>query len=71
MVRLVQAEGMNFLFVVKPDDHIYMMEWIKKFDYLLEVVSLDNKGRKHIYHYKNNKPLNGQADAPKVTYIYL
>ena len=44
MVRLVQAEGMSFLFVAKPDDHVYMMEWINGFDRLPEVVSVDERG---------------------------
>lgn len=70
MVKQVLAENMHFLFVAKPDDHKYMMEWIAAFDHLPQVVSSDVKGRRHQYSYMNKVPLNAKDDAPLVNYIH-
>ena len=70
MVNLTLSEGMHFLFVAKPDDHVYMMDWLNGFASLPEVVSTDMKGRRHQYRYMNNVPLNGSDDAPLVNYIH-
>tara|TARA_R110002072_G_C7913700_1_gene530546 strand:- start:172 stop:1506 length:1335 start_codon:yes stop_codon:yes gene_type:complete len=70
MVNLTRSEGMHFLFVAKPDDHKYMMEWLDAFACLPEVISIDIKGRTHQYQYMNNVPLNGRDDASLVNYIY-
>ena len=70
MIKDVVSEGMHFLFVAKPDDHKYMMEWLNVFCRLPEVVFSDEKGRQHRYIYKNEVPLNGGTDAPLVNYIH-
>jgi hypothetical protein len=38
MIQQVINEKIHYLFVAKPDDHKYMMEWIGGFDALPEVV---------------------------------
>jgi len=70
MVNLVLSKKLHFLFVAKPDDHKYMIEWLDAFDSLPQVVCSDVKGRKHTYTYMNNVPLNAQEDAPQVNYIH-
>lgn len=69
MIQQVLAEKMHFLFVAKPDDHKYLMEWIAAFERLPQVVSSDAKGRLHRYSYMNSVPLNAKEDAPLVNYI--
>jgi hypothetical protein len=70
MIDAVLREKMNFLFVAKPDDHTYTMEWIAAYDDLPRVTATDIKGRKHTYTYINQVPLNGKEDAPRVNYIH-
>jgi hypothetical protein len=70
MIDQILQEKMNFLFVAKPDDHTYMMEWIAAFDRLPQVTSTDLKGRQHQYTYINQVPLNGKDDAPLVNYVH-
>lgn len=70
MVNLVLEHKMHFLFVAKPDDHKYMMQWIAAYDDLPGVVTTDLRGRVHRYTYQNQVPLNAKEDAPLVNYIY-
>ena len=69
MIEQVLQAKMKFLFVAKPDDHTYMMDWIATFDRLPSVIKTDLKGRKHHYTYINQVPLNGKEGAPLVNYI--
>lgn len=69
MIELVQSQGMHFLFVAKPADHQYMMEWIEAFESLPQVVCGDARGRQHRYSYCHDVPLNAGEDAPLVNYI--
>ena len=70
MIAHVLAHKLNYLFVAKPGDHTYLMEWLDAYETLPEVTAIDMKGRKHRYRYCNQVPLNGQKDAPQVNYIY-
>jgi len=70
MIDQVLAEKLHFLFVAKPTDHQYMMDWIAAFDSLPQVVSTDLKGRHHNYTYVNQVPLSAQDGAPLVNYIH-
>lgn len=70
MIKDALAEGFNFIFVAKPDDHQYMMEWLEDYTSLPRRTIVDTKGRKHRYTYQNQVPLNGQKDAPLVSYIH-
>lgn len=70
MIQEVLLEGMHYLFVAKPNDHKYMMEWVAAFGDLPQVTSMDIKGRQHKYTYVNQVPLNGKENAPLVNYIH-
>jgi hypothetical protein len=70
MINAVVSEGMHYLFVAKPKDHTYMMEWLGEFCSLPEVEIRDERGRIHRYRYKNAVPLNGSASATLVNYIH-
>lgn len=70
MVNCVLEQQMHFLFVAKPDDHQYMMQWLDGFDTLPKLNTGDLRGRKHHYSYQNRVPLNGKEDAPLVNYIH-
>lgn len=69
MVNLVLEHKMHFLFVAKPDDHQYMMQWLADYNELPKWTVKDIKGREHRYTYQNSVPLNGKEDAPLVNYI--
>ena len=60
---------MHYLFVAKPDDHRYMMEWVEAYDDLDRIKCEDEAGRQHIYEWINDVPLNGQADAVHVNFL--
>ena len=70
MIEHVLKHKLNYLFVAKPDNHQYMMEWIDTDESLPQVTAADVGGRKHRYTYINQVPLNGQKDAPMVNYIH-
>ena len=70
MVNLVLEQKMHFMFVAKPDDHKYMMQWIADYDSLPELLVNDLQGREHRYTYQNQVPLNAQEEAPLVNYIH-
>jgi hypothetical protein len=70
MIDHVLKRKLNYLFVAKPDDHQYMMEWIDTYESLPQITAADVRGRKHRYTYINQVPLNGQKDAPMVNYIH-
>jgi len=70
MIEQVRAKNMHFLFVAKPDDHKYLMEWINAFEALPEVAFGDAKGRHHRFTYMNQVPLNAQEGAALVNYVH-
>jgi hypothetical protein len=70
MINHVLAQGMHYVFVAKPSDHTYMMDWLDAYPQLPLVESRDVKGRIHQCRYQNQVPLNGRADAPMVNYLH-
>ena len=68
-MNLVLEHKMHFLFVAKPDDHQYMMQWLADYNELPKWTVKDIKGREHRYTYQNSVPLNGKEDATLVNYI--
>lgn len=70
MIQHVLAHGMHYLFVAKPTDHTYMMDWLAEYPHLPCVEIHDDKGRAHHFRYKNQVPLNGRANAPLVNYLH-
>jgi hypothetical protein len=70
MVNLVLEHKMHFVFVAKPNDHKYMMQWIADCDVSSEVSVNDFRRRTHRYTYQNQVPLNANKEAPLVNYIH-
>jgi len=56
----VLKEGMHYIFVVQPDDHKYLMDWIDAYDpgEIDRQEIVDSKGKIHVYEWVNNVPLN-------------
>ena len=69
IIEDILAKRMHYLFVAKPADHTYMMAWVDAYDTLDRVEFEDDKGRRHIYEWINNVPLNGQADTVQVNFL--
>jgi hypothetical protein len=61
---------LHYLFVAKPDDHTYMMDWLAAYASLHQQASRDHKGRLHRYQWMSEVPLNGQEGAVRVNYFY-
>ncbi|MFQ5453407.1 MAG: hypothetical protein ACE5D6_04390, partial [Candidatus Zixiibacteriota bacterium] len=69
MIETYLTAGVHVLFVAKPGDHKYMMEWIETFDDIPCYEYTDDKGMIHHYRWKNDVPLHGEADAISVNYF--
>lgn len=69
IVEAILVQRMHYLFVAKPDDHKYMIEWVDAYDDLDQVEFEDEAGRRHIYEWINDVPLNGQPDAVHVNFL--
>ena len=69
IIEEILQKKMHYIFVSKPTDHTYLMEWIDSYDNLNEITFIDDKGRIHIYAWMNNVPLNGRDDAISVNYL--
>jgi len=69
MIETYLEAGVHILFVAKPGDHKYMMEWIETFDDIPSYDYTDDKGMNHHYRWKNDIPLHGEADAIEVNYF--
>lgn len=48
----------HYIFVAKPTDHTYMMEWLAAYPQLNAVEFTDKEGRLHHYEWMNDVPLN-------------
>jgi len=69
IIKDILAKGMHYLFVAKPLDHAYMMEWVEAYDKLDRIEFEDDKGRRHIYEWVNDVPLSGQEDTIHVNFL--
>lgn len=72
LVETARENGMNFIFVAKPTDHVIMMEWIGEQKTLGEVKNktvTDEKGRTHVYEWINQVPLNGNDPTVMVNFF--
>jgi len=68
----VKVNNMNYILVVKSDNHKILMEWVNEQRQLKEVKRMegkDAKGRLHIYKWINEVPLNGNKDTLWVNYF--
>jgi hypothetical protein len=69
IIEDILAQRMHYLFVAKPDDHQYMMEWIDAYDDLDRIEFEDEAGRRHVYEWINDVPLNGKEDTIHVNFL--
>jgi hypothetical protein len=71
-IQELKDHRMHFILAAKPDDHKLLMEWISEQRQLGEVSrceTTDRKGRRHIYEWINQVPLNGNKDSPWINYF--
>ncbi len=61
---------MHYIFVAKPDDHTYMMDWLAAYPALHTHSATDSKGRGHRYRWMNDVPLNGSDKTVNINYFY-
>jgi hypothetical protein len=62
----------SFVLVAKPADHKLLFEWVHEIDGLGQSGHLqltDIKGRRHLYRWINQVPLNGTRDADQVNFF--
>ena len=69
MIETFIDEGCHILFVAKPGDHAYMMEWLETYTQLPSYEYKDDKGRIHHYRWKNQVPLHGEKNAIEVNFF--
>ena len=65
----VLKSGYHYIFMAKPDDHKYLMEWINAYDDINELRVTDEKGRIHEYEWVNNVSLNGRNDSIYINFF--
>ena len=68
-IETVLDKQMHYILVTKPKDHKYLMEWLSAYDELNTLEVVDEKGRKHIYEWMNDVPLNGRDDSLIVNHV--
>jgi hypothetical protein len=71
-IDALKANRMSFILVAKPTDHKLLFEWVNELDGLEQGGHLefsDHKGRRHIYRWVNNVPLNGSRNADEVNFF--
>jgi hypothetical protein len=72
MVAAALEHRMDFIFTAKPDDHKYMMQWVKDGEADMPQLRLPQKdGRVFSYRWLNDVPLTGAEDAFNVNYFEL
>ncbi len=68
----LKKNRMSFILVAKSDDHIILQEWFndfKKMKATEQLELIDTKGRRHLYEWVNDIPLNGTKDADNINYF--
>ena len=68
----LKENSMSFILVAKPTDHTLLYQWFSEFHQMGETQKLqifDHKGRRHLYEWVNDIPLNGTKDADNVNYF--
>lgn len=68
----LKLNGMSFILVAKPTDHTLLYQWFSEFHQMGETNRLeikDHNGRRHLYEWVNDIPLNGTKDADNVNYF--
>jgi hypothetical protein len=71
-VDVLKDARISFILVAKPTDHKLLFEWVDELDGLGQGGHLqfsDDKGRRHVYRWINQVPLNGSRDADQVNFF--
>jgi len=71
-IQELKDKNMSYILVAKPKDHKLMMEWVseqKRMGNVSRMEYKDKKGRKHVYEWINEVPLNGYDDTIWVNYF--
>lgn len=69
IIENILDKRLHYLFVAKPADHKYMMEWVDAYDDIDRFEFEDGQGRKHVYEWMNTVPLNGQSNTIDVNFL--
>lgn len=69
MIEETIAGCMHYLFVAKPGNHKYLMEWLGAYDELPTTEFTDVKGNSHVYTWQNDVPLNGNEKTINVNWF--
>jgi len=69
IIEDILANRMHYLFVVKPNDHTVLMDWLDQYPRLKNSEFTDEKGRKHCYEWMNDVPLNGAKKTVRVNFL--
>lgn len=72
VVEALKKAAMSFILVAKPADHKLLFEWVQELSGLGqsgELQLIDAKGRRHLYRWLNQVPLNGSKDADAVNFF--
>jgi len=69
MIEVALDNGMHYLFVAKPGDHKYLVEWLEQYESLPTTEYVDAKGRTHIFTWQNDVPLHGGEKAIQVNWF--
>jgi len=63
--------NMHYILVAKPNDHTYMNDWLETYPALHTHEHKDKKGRRQVYHWMNDVPLNGDKKAIHINYFHF
>lgn len=69
MIELVLSHGYNYIFVVKPDSHKYMMNYIEERYPSISTVTEEREKKKYYYTYMKDVPLNGDKNSQMVNFF--
>lgn len=63
IIELILENKMHYLFVAKPTDHVYMMDYLNAYPELNHCEFVDELGRTHYYEWMNQVPLTGNKKS--------
>lgn len=71
-INAVKKAKMSYILVAKPTDHKILFEWVDELTGLGDGKKLEikaPKGKRHVYEWINQVPLNGTVDADEVNFF--
>ena len=69
LIEQIVVQRFHYIFVAKPDDHKYLMDWVAGYKTLDSIEFRDKKGRLHVYEWVNSVPLSGREDSVNVNFF--